>query len=87
MDKWYVICDFHTVTFFVHNGLNRPVFASAAYNAVRYSSRVKARLKADALNAAHPEMDCDVITPTAAWALERVQARDNLLEVMRCDGA
>ena len=87
MDSRYVICDFRAGTFFVHNGNGRPVFTPTSYRATQYESRIKARVKADALNAEHPEMDCDVITATAAWALERIQMRDSLLEAIAHDGA
>lgn len=79
----YTVCDFKTGTFFtcVKNG--KPDFTPVSYRATQYKSRVEARIKADALNARDAALDCDAITSTAAWAMERIQMREAIIN----DGA
>lgn len=73
----HVICDFKTRTFFVNDVFDGAVFTRSAFRAKLFQYRVEARIKADRLNAMHPEeLDCDVITYTGAWALEQIRRRE-----------
>lgn len=74
----YVICDFKTGRFYVRHVRGMAQMSKSAYKARRYIYRATARAMADALNAEFSIMDCDVISPTAAWAIEIIKAREAL---------